>query len=800
MKTCRSLGAVPKRADRVGVGALLAVSVMLRIPVADGAPQADVNLGTAANFAVLAGPSISSTSGGTIVGDVGVSPGNTFVPGTPAVSITGTVHLADAFSLQAQNDLITAYNDAAGRTLPTLVAAGALGGLTLPPGLYSNPGSPASLGLTGTLTLDAQGDTNAVWIFQSASSLIAESGSMVVLTNGAQACHVFWQVTSSATIRTGSTFKGNILALTAITLETLATLEGRALARNAAVTLDNNAIRYAICAGLANSTNPPGFTVMKTLTNVYYYAGTTNARPPRVGEALDFEITIVNTSGVDLVTVPVQDMYDTNLLQYVSASIPSVDNINDGVINWTDVGPLLAGTSTSLVVNFVAVSGTANPSSAVNVALVSPTTETNTPPALPRLDDAPFEIGDAELGDTVWIDLNGNGLPDENLAIQGLNGVTVRLYEIVGGVTNFAGQTVTATVGGLRGQYLFDGLPHRDFLVRVDKTTVPATLPVNTTPLQLSGPLTALDFFYQDDFGFLSASPTVVDLVDARAEVDGGHASVSWATLMERDNAGFNLYRASALNAPRTKVNTALITGVGDGGGSAYAFSDPAPLATGANYYWIEDVEYDGTVRLHDPVLVTVGVETSNVETIGSTVVEGSGLYAITADTLRRSGIEPATVDSTRLRVYIEGSEVAAYVTTPLATLSDCDYALFYVEKGETVSFGYEEGDPLRMPFRFVFPEHGEGRVAMGRVPAEAAAVHMDLGQDVVRYLVTGFHESMIWLLDVTDAAMPSLLLGADLIEVDAETGLYFSDTEAKDGRVYAAGASDVVEIDSIKP
>jgi uncharacterized repeat protein (TIGR01451 family) len=785
---------------RAGVGALLAGTVMLLIPVADGAPQADVNLGTAVNFAVLAGQSISSTSGGTIVGDVGVSPGSTFTPGTPAVSITGTVHLADAFSLQGQNDLTTAYNDAAGRTLPTLIGGGALGGLTLPPGLYRDDGAPASLGLTGALTLDAQGDPNAVWIFQSASSLIAESGSIVILTNGAQACHVFWQVTSSATLRTGSIFNGNILALSSITLETLATLDGRALARNGSVTLDNNTIRMAICAGLASSTNPPGFTVEKTLTNVYFYAGTTNERPPRVGEALDFEITIVNTSGVDLVTVPVQDTYDTNLLQYVSASIPSVDNINDGVINWTDVGPLLAGESTSLVVHFVAVGGTPNPSTAVNVALVSPTTETNTPPALPRLDDAPFEIGDAELGDTVWVDLNGNGLPDEDLAIQGLNGVTVRLYEIDGGVTNFVAQTVTATVGGLRGQYLFDGLPHRDFLVRVDKTTVPTTLPVNTTPLQLAGPLTSLDFFYEDDFGFLSASPTAVDLVDALAEVDGGRVLLSWATLMERDNAGFNVYRATAVGGPRTKVNTELIAGAGDGSGRSYTFADPAPVATGPSYYWIEDVEYDGTVRLHDPVLVMVGVETSSVEAIGSAILGGSGLYAITTDTFRRSGIEPLTVDSTRLRVYVDGSEVALYATTTLATLNDWDYALFYVEEGKTVTFGYEEGDPLRMPFRFVFPEHGEGKVAMERVPDEAAAVHVDLGQDVVRYLVSGFHETMIWLFDVTDAALPTLLVGADLIEVDAETGLYFSDTEAKDGRVYAAGASSVVEIDSIEP
>ena len=117
-----------------------------------------------------------------------------------------------------------------------------MGGLTLFPGLYKDNGAPASLGLTGTLTLDAAGDPNAVWIFQSASTLIAEVNSRVVLTNGAQSRNVFWQVGSSATLRTGVIFKGTIMALSAITLETLVTLEGRVLARNAAVTLDNASI------------------------------------------------------------------------------------------------------------------------------------------------------------------------------------------------------------------------------------------------------------------------------------------------------------------------------------------------------------------------------------------------------------------------------------------------------------------------------------------------------------------------------------------------------------------------------
>jgi len=223
------------------MGLALALSVIIPHRTLAAGPE-PVDLKSAAHFAILAGPSITSTSGGAIDGDVGVSPGNTFTPGTPPVTINGTLHLADSLSLQAKNDLITAYTNAEGRTSPTLVAGGALGSLTLPPGLYKDDGAPVSLGLTGTLTLDAAGDPNAVWIFQSASTLIAEANSSVVLTHGAQARNVFWQVGSSATLRTGVIFKGTIMALSAITLETLVTLEGLALARNEAVTLDNASI------------------------------------------------------------------------------------------------------------------------------------------------------------------------------------------------------------------------------------------------------------------------------------------------------------------------------------------------------------------------------------------------------------------------------------------------------------------------------------------------------------------------------------------------------------------------------
>ena len=143
-------------------------------------------------------------------------------------------------SEQAKLDLTVAYNDAAGRTVAPITVAGNIGGQTLAPGLYK---STSSLAISsGDLTLDAQGDANAVFIFQIASSLTTTSGRQVILSGGAMASNIFWQVGSSATLGTTSVFKGNILADQSITLTTGATLDGRALARIGAVTLDSNTV------------------------------------------------------------------------------------------------------------------------------------------------------------------------------------------------------------------------------------------------------------------------------------------------------------------------------------------------------------------------------------------------------------------------------------------------------------------------------------------------------------------------------------------------------------------------------
>jgi len=206
-----------------------------------------IPLGTACGVGILAGSTVTNTGPSHVTGDVDVSPGTAITgfdnaggPGT----ITGSYHAGDATAAQAQLDLTTAYNDAAGAAGGQAIPAD-IGGETLFPGVYK---TSISLGITGNLTLDAQGDPNAVWIFQIGSTLTTAAGnSQVILSGGAQAQNVFWQVGSSATLGTNTIFEGTIMAQASITLTTGATLNGRALARTGAVTLDNNQVNVPPC-------------------------------------------------------------------------------------------------------------------------------------------------------------------------------------------------------------------------------------------------------------------------------------------------------------------------------------------------------------------------------------------------------------------------------------------------------------------------------------------------------------------------------------------------------------------------
>src|SRR5579859_227334 len=237
--------------------AILFASVLAFAAVPAVASASAVNLGTASPFVVLAGSTATNTGPSVLNGDLGLAPGTSLTGfGSPAV-VNGATHDDDAVASQAQNDLTTAYNVAAGQPVsPSNDLTGKdLGGLTLTPGAY---GFSSSAQLTGQLTLDAAGNSNAQFVFKIGSTLTTASASSIRLINGASPCNVYWQVGSSATLGTTTVFAGNLMAYTSISLNNAATVQGRLLARAGAVTLINNVIDGSMCATPTTPAGPTG--------------------------------------------------------------------------------------------------------------------------------------------------------------------------------------------------------------------------------------------------------------------------------------------------------------------------------------------------------------------------------------------------------------------------------------------------------------------------------------------------------------------------------------------------------------
>ncbi|SDE30878.1 ice-binding family protein [Auraticoccus monumenti] len=215
------------------------------------AAEARVLLGTAEDFSVLGAETVTNTGPSILSDNLGVSPGAA-ITGFPPGQVRGTIHAADEVAAAAQADLRIAYNDAAGRASTAAVGPD-LTGETLVGGVYT---ASTTLALNGALTLDGENDPDAVFIFQVPSALLIGTGSSVELIRGAQACNVFWQVGSSATIDAGTTFVGSVMALASVSVLTGSTVDGRVLARTGQVSLQTNVFTSSACVAASPSPDP----------------------------------------------------------------------------------------------------------------------------------------------------------------------------------------------------------------------------------------------------------------------------------------------------------------------------------------------------------------------------------------------------------------------------------------------------------------------------------------------------------------------------------------------------------------
>lgn len=287
----------PVPTHRVVGGALLSFALTaawLLTPggAAHAASVPSVALATSADYAVLGATTVTNTGNTVLDGSLGLSPGGSISGFPPGLVLPpSTTDTANAVALQAQSDLTAAYVDAAGRPVTATTTAD-LANLTLQAGVYAGPAKSA-LGLTGPLVLDGAGDLDAVFIFQTDSTLITGSGSTVSLVNGAQECNVFWQVGSSATLGTASVFAGNVMALASITVNNGATVHGRALARNGAVTLDNDTFTRPTCAVVSSGATT---TAVPTTTSSVPGTTSTSTTPTTTGTPPG-DVTVATTTG-----------------------------------------------------------------------------------------------------------------------------------------------------------------------------------------------------------------------------------------------------------------------------------------------------------------------------------------------------------------------------------------------------------------------------------------------------------------------------------------------------------------------
>ena len=384
------------------------------------------SLGTAESFAVLGGSAVTNTGPSVIDGNLGVGPGTSVTGFPPGIVTNGVIHAADAVALQAQSDLTTAYLDVADNAVTVDLTGQDLGGLTLTPGVYF---FSSSAQLTGTLTLDAQGDPNAEFDFQIGSTLTTASGANVVLINGADPCNVFWQVGSSATLGTTTAFVGHILALTSITVQHGATVDGSVLARNGAVTLDDNVISIANCITVSGTGSISGLK----------YNDANSSQTQDMGEL-----------GLPGLTV----FLDTNGNGILDLNLGEVSTTTDVNGNYTFAN-LLPGT---YLVREALQPG-------VTVTTQNPITITlNTGQNVMNVnfgDHLDINFQNITISGTKFNDLNGNHIRDLNE--PGLAGVTVFL-DTNGNGTLDLGEVSTTTDGG--GNYIFANLGPGTYRVR----------------------------------------------------------------------------------------------------------------------------------------------------------------------------------------------------------------------------------------------------------------------------------------------------------------------------------------------
>jgi len=396
----------------------------------------------------------------------------------------------------------------------------------------------------------------------------------------------------------------------------------------------------------------------------------------------------------------------------------------------------------------------------------------------------------------LWVDLNANGQPDENLALQGLNGVQVFLHPVVGGVTNPAiANTFTVTDGlGNQGWYEFNGLPLGEYAVVINLATVP---PEYLPDAASQGGEIDEECNITVGLPFVGR-PTPVTLAGLTAARGEGGVRVAWETATELNNLGFHVYRSDSVGGEKVRLTSGLIAGVGTGDGRSYEFVDAGADPAATLYYWVEDVSTDFQTEQHGPAVVygEPGAGGSDSPALASFELEEQpALYRVRYEALKAAGVAIDSIDPATLKVLVDGEEVAVFVSAWRGPMKAGDYILFYAEEGAAeIRTG---ADALRMDEVYAGPADESGDVWYG-VATEEGTLAFETQADIRRYLLIGFADEQAQVLDVTDAARPKLLYGFSWLQVSGQSGAYLGYDSGTPARLLAVDASAVREVEKL--
>jgi len=423
-----------------------------------------------------------------------------------------------------------------------------------------------------------------------------------------------------------------------------------------------------------------------------------------------------------------------------------------------------------------------------------------------------FDFGYREICDLcgiVWFDMDAQGDTDENLSMNGINNVTVRLVPRGGSGAGDDGPPVeisAVTSNGVcerltgneevPGVYRFDNVLQGEYDVVVDLSTVPADLSdffdpsggtvkdrQSTTPVSFEYICSQLggDAPEPPDFGFVQ-EPTAVLLVSFTVDRIPGGTEVSWATGVEIDNLGFHVYRSTTLEGERIRINSSLVPALGSSLGGEYALRDDTALPDATYYYWLEDVDWELGPTLHGPVVLAAGQSSGGLEISG---IAEDGILRIGYDQLREAGMAG---EASSIAVYVDGGPVDAYVSKSAGPLDEDDFVLVYVADDLAVVDVRLEKDSPRM--RETGVSFQRGRTAWRFASASRSGVaRVPLAAWRTRVIALGFEDRGVVVLDVSNASRPRLLTGYAVLRLGDDFAIYVEYPGRTGGSIIAADA-----------